>query len=120
MGKILFVQYPKCGTCQKAGKWLKENNITVDSRNIAENNPTDTELTEWIEKSGLPINKFFNTSGKIYKEQNIKERVKNDSTKDLIKLLATNGMLVKRPIIVTDKVVLVGFKEDEWKDSLLS
>ena len=70
MGKILFVQYPKCGTCQKAGKWLKENNITVDSRNISENNPTDTELTEWIEKSGLPINKFFNTSGKIYKEQN--------------------------------------------------
>lgn len=120
MEKILFVQYPKCGTCQKAGKWLKENNITVDSRNIAEDNPTETELTEWIEKSGLPVNKFFNTSGKVYKEQNIKERVKNDSTKDLIKLLATNGMLVKRPIIVTDKAVLVGFKEDEWKDTLLS
>lgn len=118
MAKILFVQYPKCGTCQKAAKWLKENNIATESRNIAEDNPTEAELTEWIEKSGLPINKFFNTSGKIYKEQNIKDRVKNDSTKDLVKLLATNGMLVKRPIIVTDNAVLVGFKEDDWKSSL--
>lgn len=118
MKKILFVQYPKCGTCQKAAKWLKENNVDADSRNITEENPTEEELTLWIEKSGLPINKFFNTSGKIYKEQNLKERVKNDSTKDLIKLLATNGMLVKRPIVVTDKQVLVGFKEDEWKAAL--
>lgn len=120
MGKILFVQYPKCGTCQKAAKWLKEHNVTVDSRNIVENNPTELELTEWINKSGLPITKFFNTSGKIYKEENIKDRVKNDSTKDLIKLLATNGMLVKRPIIVTDQAVLVGFKEDEWRSVLVS
>ncbi|SHF54787.1 arsenate reductase [Dysgonomonas macrotermitis] len=119
MGKILFVQYPKCSTCQKAAKWLKENNLDVESRNIAENNPTEAELTEWIDESKLPLNKFFNTSGKIYKEQNIKERVKNDSTKDLIKLLATNGMLVKRPIIVTDNTVLVGFKEDEWKAALV-
>lgn len=118
MKKILFVQYPKCGTCQKAAKWLKENNVDADSRNITEENPTEEELTLWIEKSGLPINKFFNTSGKIYKEQNLKDRVKNDSTKDLIKLLATNGMLVKRPIVVTDKQVLVGFKEDEWKAAL--
>lgn len=116
MKKILFVQYPKCSTCQKAAKWLKENNIDVESRHIVENTPTEEELSRWIEKSKLPINKFFNTSGKIYKEENIKEKVKTESTSELIKLLASNGMLIKRPIIVTDDCVLVGFKEEEWAE----
>ncbi len=118
MKKILFVQYPKCGTCQKAAKWLKENNIEVESRNIVENIPTSEELSAWIDKSNLPVNKFFNTSGKVYKEQNIKEKVKSESTSELIKLLSTNGMLVKRPIIVTDSLVLVGFNEEEWTKQL--
>lgn len=118
MEKILFVQYPKCSTCQKAAKWLKENSIEVESRNIVENNPQEEELSKWIEKSGLPISKFFNTSGKIYKEQNLKEKMKTESTSELVKLLATNGMLVKRPIIVTSDTVLVGFKEEEWAKQL--
>lgn len=116
MSTILFLQYPKCSTCQKASKWLKENNIDIESRHIVENNPTEEELTAWIAKSGLPINKFFNTSGNAYKEGNVKEKVKTESTSDLIKLLATNGMLVKRPILVGDDFVLVGFKEPEWAE----
>lgn len=118
MKKILFVCYPKCGTCQKAAKWLKENNIDVESRHIAEDVPSEKELTDWLERSKLPINKFFNTSGKVYKEQNIKEKVKTESTSDLIKLLANNGMLIKRPILVTNDCVLVGFKEEEWSQCL--
>lgn len=118
MEKILFVCYPKCGTCQKAAKWLKENNIDVESRHIVENTPTERELTAWLEKSKLTVNKFFNTSGKVYKEQNIKEKVKTESTSDLIKLLAKNGMLIKRPILATDRFVLVGFKEEEWAEHL--
>lgn len=114
METILFLQYPKCDTCRKASKWLKENNIEVISRHIVEENPSEEELTVWIEKSKLPINKFFNTSGKVYKEQNIKEKVKTGSTSELIKLLSSNGMLIKRPIIVTDNYVLVGFNADEW------
>lgn len=118
MKNILFVQYPKCSTCQKAAKWLKENGVEVESRHIVENNPTEKELNSWFEKSNLPINKFFNTSGKVYKEQNIKEKVKSETTSELIKLLSTNGMLVKRPIIVADDFVLVGFNEDEWSQKL--
>jgi len=118
MSKILFIQYPKCGTCQKAAKWLKENNIEVESRHIVENVPTEEELNEWLKKSELPVNKFFNTSGKVYKEKNIKEKVKTESTSGLIKLLASSGMLIKRPIIVTDDFVLVGFNEEEWTKRL--
>ncbi len=114
--KLLFVQYPKCGTCRKAAKWLHENNIDVESRHIVDNNPTESELDEWITRSGLPIQKFFNTSGKVYKDNNLKEVVKTASQEELIKLLASNGMLVKRPIIVSDQFVLVGFKEDEWAE----
>lgn len=119
MNKILFLQYPKCSTCRKAAKWLDENGINVESRHIVENNPTVAELTAWLEKSGLPINKFFNTSGNAYKEGNVKEKVKTASVSELIKLLATNGMLVKRPVLVADTFVLVGFKEDEWAAKLL-
>lgn len=119
MNKILFVQYPKCSTCQKASKWLSENNISFDSRNIAIENPTINELKKWIALSGLPISKFFNTSGKLYKEGNLKDKVKIETDEQLVERLSSNGMLVKRPIIVTDQFVLVGFKEDQWKEKLL-
>lgn len=118
MKTILFLQYPKCGTCQKAAKWLKENNIEVMSRDITKENPTGKELSAWIEKSGLPIAKFFNTSGKIYKEEKLKEKVKSASIKELLDILSSNGMVVKRPIVVSDKFVLVGFNEKEWAEKL--
>jgi arsenate reductase len=114
---VLFVNYPKCTTCIKAKKFLQENNIDFIDRHIVENNPTKEELKEWLDKSGLTINKFFNTSGKLYKEMNLKDRVKSDSEESLLELLATNGMLVKRPILVTEDKVLVGFKE--WEKELL-
>ena len=116
--KPLFVQYPKCGTCQKAAKWLKNNNIDVTSRHIVEENPSAKELSAWIDQSGLPVQKFFNTSGQVYKQNNLKEVVKTASREELIRLLAENGMLVKRPILVADDFVLVGFKEEEWKERL--
>jgi transcriptional regulator, Spx/MgsR family len=114
----LFIQYPKCGTCRKAAQWLANNNIEVTSRHIVEENPTREELSEWIEKSGLPINRFFNTSGQVYKEQNLKEKVKTASKDELLDILASNGMVVKRPIVVGDDFVLVGFNEIEWKERL--
>lgn len=116
--KPLFVQYPKCGTCQKAAKWLKNNNIDVTSRHIVEENPSAKELSAWIDQSGLPVQKFFNTSGQVYKQNNLKEVVKTASREELIRLLSENGMLVKRPILVADNFVLVGFKEEEWKERL--
>ena len=116
--KPLFIQYPKCGTCRKAAKWLKDNNVDVTSRHIVENNPTAEELSEWIDKSGLPIQKFFNTSGQVYKQNNLKDVVKTASREKLIDLLAGNGMLVKRPIVVTDDFILVGFNENEWDERL--
>lgn len=116
--KPLFIQYPKCGTCRKAAKWLKENNVDVTSRHIVEDNPSAEELSEWIEKSGLPVQKFFNTSGQVYKQNNLKEIVKTASKDELIKLLASNGMLVKRPIVVADDFVLVGFNEEKYSEKL--
>lgn len=116
--EILFLQYPKCSTCQKASKWLKENNVSVVSRDIALNNPNITELSLWIKRSGLPLSKFFNTSGKIYKENNLKEVVKSAPETELIKILSSNGMVVKRPLIVANDFVLVGFNEDEWSEKL--
>lgn len=118
MGSILFLQYPKCGTCQKASKWLKNNKIDVDSRDISVDNPSKKELSGWIKKSGLPISKFFNTSGRIYKEENLKEKVKSVTEDELLDILASNGMVVKRPIIVSGESVLVGFNEDEWSEKL--
>lgn len=118
MKSILFLQYPKCSTCRNAAKWLKNNNISVVDRDITQENPNVEELTQWIDMSGLPIAKFFNTSGKIYKEQNLKDVVKTAPKEELIKLLATNGMLVKRPLIVADDFVLVGFNESEWTEKL--
>lgn len=118
MSTKLFLQYPKCSTCRKAAKWLKENNIDIAERDITKDNPTKQELSEWIKKSGLPISKFFNTSGRIYKEQNLKDKVKSASEAELIDILASDGMVVKRPIVVADNDVLVGFNEAEWNEKL--
>ena len=115
---ILFVEYPKCTTCKRAKKFLVENNIEFEDRNIAEENPTKEELKSWFDKSGLPINKFFNTSGVLYREMQLKDKVKTLKEDELLDILSTNGMLVKRPIIVKDNIVLVGFKEEEWNEKL--
>ena len=109
---------PKCGTCQKAEKWMKTNGIDYSYRPIKEENPSKEELKAWITKSGLPISKFFNTSGLIYKEYNMKDKVKTLSEDELIDILASNGMIVKRPILITGETVLVGFKEEDWKATL--
>jgi len=116
--KLLFLQYPSCGTCRKAAKWLWENNIEIVSRHIVDENPSEKELSVWIEKSGLPILKFFNTSGQVYKENNLKNIVKTASNEELIRLLAQSGKLIKRPILVADDFVLVGFDEMEWGNKL--
>ena len=114
MKNLTFIQYPKCSTCRKAAKWLKDNNIEVTSRHIVENNPTEAELAKWVEWSALSVTKFFNTSGNLYKELNLKDKVNTASKEELITLLASNGMLVKRPVVVGDKLVIVGFNEEEW------
>ncbi|MDU1349976.1 arsenate reductase family protein [uncultured Clostridium sp.] len=116
--KLLFVQYPKCTTCIKAKKWLIENNVDFEDRHIVENNPTKEELKAWIGKSGLSINKFFNSSGKVYREMNLKDKVKTSSEEELLNILSSNGMIVKRPIVVAEDFVLVGFKEDQWAEKL--
>lgn len=112
---VLFLEYPKCSTCKRAKAWLTENGITFDDRHIVEDNPTAEELKAWWEKSGLPLKKFFNTSGLVYKEQNLKERLPNMSEEEQLALLATNGMLVKRPLVIGEDFVLIGFKEAEWE-----
>lgn len=111
---VLFIEYPKCTTCKKAKKFLIENNIEFIDRNIAEENPTKEELKEWLAKSNLPINKFFNTSGMLYREMQLKDKVKALPEDELLDILASNGMLVKRPIIVKEDTILIGFKEEEW------
>ncbi len=116
---MLFVYYPKCSTCRKAKKWLEENNIEFEERHIIDDNPTYEELKEWYEKSGLTLNRFFNTSGMKYRELKLKDKRPKMSEDEQLKLLATDGMLVKRPVIVSDDVVLTGFKVKEWKEKLL-
>ena len=115
---VLFIEYPKCSTCQKAGKWLREHSVEYKDRHIVEENPTAEELEEWIRTSGLPAKKFFNTSGKKYKELGLKDRLPSMSDGEQIALLATDGMLVKRPLLVGDGVVIPGFKEKEWTEKL--
>ncbi len=115
---MLFICYPKCSTCQKAKKWLEEQKIEYTERHIAEQNPTYDELKEWYAKSGLPLKKFFNTSGLLYKEMQLKDKLVNMNEEEMLKLLATNGMLVKRPLMVNGEDVLVGFKEAEWSEKL--
>ena len=113
---IKFICYPKCTTCQKAQKWLDDNQVKYDFRDIKIDNPTLEELTEWYKKSGLPLKKFFNTSGLLYKELDLKNKLQSMTEDEMLELLATNGMLVKRPLIIGDDFVLVGFKEGEWKN----
>ena len=113
--KPLFLQYPACGTCQKAKKWLTENQVKFTNRLIVDENPTVEELKKWIPMSGLPVKKFFNTSGLVYKELQLKDKLPLMSEEEQIALLATNGKLVKRPLVVTDNFVLVGFKAEEWE-----
>ncbi len=113
-----FIWYPKCSTCQKAKKWLEEHNTEYTERHIVESNPTYDELKEWHEKSGLPLKKFFNTSGLLYKQMQLKDKLPAMSDNEMLKLLATNGMLVKRPLLVEGNKVLVGFKEAEWEEKL--
>ena len=115
---MLFICYPKCSTCQKAKKWLNEHDIEFTERHIVEKNPSYEELKQWIEKSGLPVKKFFNTSGRLYKEMHLKDKLKDMSEEEQIKLLATDGMLVKRPLLVGEDKVLVGFGEAEWAEKL--
>jgi len=114
----LFICYPKCTTCQKAKKWLDENGIVYTERHIKEENPTSEELAEWIGKSGLPAKKFFNTSGLIYRSLGLKDKLDSMSDDDKLTLLASDGMLVKRPLMITSSAVLVGFKEAEWTAAL--
>ena len=112
---VLYLEYPKCSTCQKAKKWLETNNITFEQRDIVKQNPTKEELKLWHEKSSMPLKKFFNTSGLVYKELHLKDKLKDMTEEEQYALLATNGMLVKRPIIVAENVILTGFKEAEWE-----
>ncbi len=115
---MLFIHYPKCTTCQKAKKWLDTHQIIYAERHIAEDNPSYDELKDWYAKSGLPLKRFFNTSGMLYKEMQLKEKLPAMSEEEQLRLLATNGMLVKRPLIVDGDKVLVGFKEAEWEEYL--
>jgi arsenate reductase len=110
-----FICYPKCTTCQKAKKWLDGRGIQYEIRNIKEENPSYDELKTWLAASGLPFKKFFNTSGLLYKSLNLKDRLPTMSEEECLNLLGTDGMLVKRPLLVSDEVVLVGFKEAEWE-----
>ena len=116
---MLFICYPKCTTCQKAKKWLDDHKVKYTEHHIAEDNPSYDELKEWHQKSGLPLEKFFNTSGLPYKELQLKDKISTMSEEEQLKLLATDGMLVKRPLVINGDSVLVGFKEDEWKTALL-
>lgn len=115
---MLFLEYPKCTTCKKAKKWLEEHNIEYTDRHIVENHPTYDELKEWYERSGLPLKKFFNTSGMLYREMQLKDKLPTMSEEEQLQLLATNGMLVKRPMVVKENLVMVGFKEAEWSENL--
>jgi arsenate reductase len=112
---MFFICYPKCGTCKKAEKWLDERGIKHETRDIKKDGPNETEIAEWRQKSGWPLKKFFNTSGNSYKALGLKDKLANMSEDEQIKLLATDGMLVKRPILAGDDLVLVGFDEGEWE-----
>ena len=115
---IKFICYPKCTTCQKAKKWLDDNKIEYELCDIKEDNPSLEELTTWYKMSGLPLKKFFNTSGLLYKSMELKDKLPAMSEEEQLKLLATDGMLVKRPLVIGDDFVLVGFKESEWEEKL--
>ena len=115
---MLFVHYPKCSTCKKAMNWLDEHNVEFDQRHIVEDNPNVDELRLWHKMSDLPLRRFFNTSGMLYRDMGLKDKLPSMSEDEMYKLLASNGMLVKRPLLVLDDTVLVGFREKEWADLL--
>ena len=112
---MLFIEYPSCSTCQKAKKWLDDHGVAYTDRHIKENNPTYEELKDWREKSGLPLKRFFNTSGLLYKSMELKNKLPTMTEEEQLQLLATDGMLVKRPILITDKGITTGFKADQWE-----
>lgn len=113
--KITVLCYEKCSTCKKALNWLKEQGVEYEVRPIKEQKPAKEELADWYRKSGLPLKRFFNTSGNLYKEMNLKDKLSDMSEEEQLKLLATDGMLVKRPLVVSEEHILTGFKEEEWK-----
>lgn len=115
---MVFICYPKCTTCQKARKWLDEHKIPYELRDIKTENPTRDELAAWHARSGLPLKKFFNTSGLLYKSMELKDKLPGMSEEEMLRLLASDGMLIKRPLLVGDDLVLVGFKEAEWERAL--
>ena len=116
---MLFIEYPPCSTCQKAKKWLDAKGIAYTVRHIKEDNPTYEELKEWHEKSGLPLKKFFNTSGLLYKSLGLKDKLPAMTEEEQLRLLATDGMLIKRPLVISDGTILTGFRETEWEEKLL-
>lgn len=116
--KPLVLVYRKCSTCQKALKWLEENHIAYEERPIKEENPTEEELKEWYKRSGLPLKRFFNTSGNLYKELKLKDKLADMTEEEQLRLLATDGMLVKRPLLVTQDYICPGFKEEQWKEHI--
>ena len=115
---MLFIEYPKCTTCKKAKKWLDEQGVSYTDRHIKEENPTQAELTAWYQRSGLPLKKFFNTSGVLYKNLNLKDKLPQMSEQEQLELLASDGMLVTRPLLVLENTVLVGFKPEQWAEVL--
>lgn len=116
---MLVLEYPKCSTCKRALKWLNDHHIEYTDRNIKTENPTAEELKEWHQKSQKPLKKFFNTSGQLYRQNNLKDKLPNMSEEEMYELLSTDGMLVKRPLIILNDTVLIGFKEKEWEETLL-
>ena len=116
---MLFIEYPPCSTCQKAKKWLDAHNISYTARHIKEANPTYEELKTWYASSGMPLKKFFNTSGLLYKSLNLKDKLPTMTEEEQLRLLATDGMLVKRPLVITENVILTGFREKDWEENLL-
>ena len=115
---MLFIEYPKCTTCQKARKWLESTGVSFDSRHIRDENPSAEELRQWHARSGLPLRRFFNTSGQLYRQLELKDRLPSMTEEEQYELLASDGMLVKRPLLVGQDFVLTGFKESEWKSAL--
>lgn len=115
---MIFLEYPKCSTCKKAKKWLDEHKVSYEDRHIVEDRPSVEELRQWYKISGLPLKKFFNTSGMLYREMNLKDKIADMSEEDQLALLASNGMLVKRPLVVGDDFVLTGFKEKDWEEKI--
>lgn len=112
---MLFLEYPKCSTCRKAKQWLEEREVEFTDRNIREENPTRKELEQWVRRSGLPLKRFFNTSGLLYKELHLKERLAQMTEEEQLDLLASDGMLVRRPLLITEDWILVGFRKEEWE-----